>query len=435
MKILYVVHDFLPKVAAGTELFTYYLARELSKNHDVHLFFNLSDSSETRSLVQGEYENIPFTSINTNLIRFNDYAPTAKKHLVVKYFQELLSSFQPDIVHFQHILHLTPDLVKIAHARNIPIVFTLHDFWLLCHQIKMIKKNNKLCYNTNPLKCTLCYYQNSNSWLRKGNTFDLSINGLKKFYWHSLREYENLRYFFNVRFRQMREVFELVDFFISPSNFLRNMFIRHGLNPDKIVHFQNGIKKIVYEVSHRTHSNTHPNRLQFGYIGGISELKGVPILINAFENISRADLHIFGKLDQKIKNKFINGVRNPNIRFRGFVSGSAKEEALSKIDVFIVPSIWFENSPLVIQEAYMVGAPVIASNIGGMAEFVEDGVTGLHFNVGDYTDLRKKIQYLIDNPQKVSEMRTKLPKVKSIEENALEMETIYYDLKAASRPT
>lgn len=435
MRILYVVHDFLPRAVAGTELYTYYLSKELSKKHDVHLLFNLSDSTETRLIVQEEYDELPFTAININPTRFNDYTPTAKRHLVVKYFQELLSSFQPDIIHFQHILHLTPDLVKIAHVRNIPVVFTLHDFWLLCHQIKMIKKNNKLCYNINPIKCTLCHYQNSNVRLLKADTFDLSINRLKKFYWHWIREYENFRYFFNGRFREMREIFELVDLFISPSDFLRNMFIRHGLNPDKIVHFQNGIRKIVYEVSHRTHSNTHTNRLQFGYIGGISELKGMPILIKAFENISSADLHIFGKLDQKRKDKLINGVSNPNIRFRGFVSGPAKEEALSIIDVFIVPSIWFENSPLVIQEAYMVGAPVIASNIGGMAEFVEDGITGLHFRVGDYADLRKKIQYLIDNPHKVKEMRTNLPKVKSIEENAIGMEMIYLNLKAASKPT
>jgi len=403
----------------GTELYTYYLAKELSKKHDVHVFFNLTDPAETKSLVRGVYNDIPFTAINTNIIRYPDYTPPGHRHLIIECLQELLSSFLPDVVHFQHILNLAPEIVKSVKTRKIPIVFTLNDYWLICHRAHMIRKNKKPCYSANQLKCMLCHYYNSKSWLPKANTFNLSINCLKKSYWHCLKEYENLRYFFDGRFREMRDIFQLVDFFISPSNFLRNIFIRHGLNPDKIMHCKNGIRKIEYLRKHGM------GRFQFGFMGGTAYHKGGHVLVKAFEKISDADLHIFGVVDEDKKYEFLNGVNNPNINFPGFVSERAKQKALSEIDVLIVPSICFESFSIVIQEAYMSGAPVIASDIGAMAEFVKDGVTGLHFKVGDYKDLRRKIQYLIDNPQKVEEMRTNLPKVKTIEENTVEIETIY----------
>ena len=422
MKILYVLHDFLPKTVAGTELYTYYLSKELSRKHNVHLFFNLLDSTESKSLVHGEYDDIPFTAINTKLIRYPDYTPFGQRHLITECFHELLSSFLPDVVHFQHILNLTPELVKTVKTHKIPILFTLHDFWLICHRAHMIRKNNQLCYGANPLKCMLCHYQNSNSLLTKANTLDLSIDGLKKSYWKCLNEYENLRYFFDGRFKEMRDIFQIVNLFISPSNFLRNIFIRHGLNPNKIMHCKNGLRKTEYLEKHRM------ERLQFGFMGGTVYHKGAHVLIKAFEKISDSDLHIFGMIDGANKQKLLNDVRNSNIHFRGYISGRAKQEALSSIDIIIVPSVCFENFPTVIQEAYMMGTPVIASNIGGMAEFVKDGVTGLHFNVGDPNDLRAKIQYLIDNPQKIIEMSANLPKAKTIEENAAELETIYTNL-------
>ena len=426
MKILYVLHNFLPRVIAGTQLYTYYLAKELSKKHEVHLFFDLSDPTETKSLVNGIYDNIPFTAINTKT-RCLGYAPSSQRHLALERFHELLSSFLPDVVHFQHILNLSPEMVKTVKTRKIPIVFTLHDFWLICHRVYMIKKNNEVCYRANRLKCLLCHYQDLKPCLPKANAVDLSIDGLRKCYWYCLKEYENLRYFFDGRFREMRHIFQSVDLFISSSNFLRNTFIRHGLNPNKIIYCKNGLRKIDYLREHRT------ARLQFGFMGGTDYHKGAHVLLKAFEKISDADLHVFGTVDEAGKQELLNGINNHNIQFPGFVSGRAKEKALSRIDIMIVPSICFETFSIVIQEAYMLGAPVIASNIGATAEFVKDGITGLHFKVGDYKDLRKKIQYLIDNPEKLDEMRANLPPVKSIDANAIEMEAIYFNLNAALR--
>jgi glycosyltransferase involved in cell wall biosynthesis len=431
MKILYVAHGFLPESVGGTELYTYYLADEFSKKHEVRIFFNSDSSQEQGFIDEGRYENVPYTAVRNALLSYKDYAPYGKWRPINECFRELLRSYKPDVVHFQHILHLTPDLVGIAKEHRLPVIFTLHDFWLLCHRVQMIAKNRQRCDTNKPMKCALCHYQHSHT----GN-FNTDISywrrkGLKRAYWAWLGEYRKLRYFLKGRFQETREMCEEVDLFISPSLFLRKKFIEHGLDPKKIIYSRNGLKTFMH-VERRNRDGGN-ERLRFGFMGGANPYKGARILIQAFEGVTGADLFIFGNITPEDKKRLLNGVDHRNVLFCGLVSGKEKEKAMSQIDVYVMPSLWYENSPLVIQEAYMIGAPVIVSNIGGMAESVKDGETGWHFKVGDPADLRAKMQWVIDNPHKVEEIRAKLPRVKSIEENAVELEGIYLDLIARNR--
>ncbi len=107
---------------------------------------------------------------------------------------------------------------------------------------------------------------------------------------------------------------------------------------------------------------------------------------------------------------------------------------MANIDVLLVPSIWLENAPLVIQEAFLSKTPVIASRIGGIPELVTDGINGLLLNPGDIKDLKEKIEYIIRNPEVIKKFKESIPEVKSIEENAKEMEEIYIRLIANSKP-
>jgi glycosyltransferase involved in cell wall biosynthesis len=431
MKILYVIHDFLPEVVGGTELYTYYLANEFSKKHEVRLFFNTENSQGSGFIVEGRYENLPFTAVRNNLWAYRDYAPHGKWRSINESFHALLDSYKPDIVHFQHILHLTPDLVGIAKQHRLPVIFTLHDFWLLCHRIRMITREREICDTTKGSRCARCHYQYSDNGARKPDFSYLRRKGLKQFYWAWLAEYNKARYFLNGRFHEARKIFEQVDLFISPSQFLRDKFIEHGLDAEKIIYSQNGMKKMMH--GGKMDREGQNGAVKFGFMGGANPEKGVHVLIEAFEGLTGAELHIFGNVSEKSRKRLLGGANHRNVFFGGLVSGKEKEKAMSRMDVFVMPSIWHENSPLVIQEAYMIGAPVIVSNIGGMAEAVKDGETGLHFKAGDPADLRAKIRWVIDNPGKIEEMRAKLPGVKSVEENAVELEGIYLDLIERNR--
>jgi len=121
-----------------------------------------------------------------------------------------------------------------------------------------------------------------------------------------------------------------------------------------------------------------------------------------------------------------------NIKFMGGYYVEEAHKIFSQLDVLVIPSIWYENSPLTIHEAFMAGVPVITSNIGGMAELVKHNNNGLLFKVGDSEDLYQTIMKVIENPELISQLSANVPSVKSIEENAEELEEIYKNLVGKS---
>lgn len=423
MKILFVIHNFLPRYIGGTELYTFYLAKELQKKgHEVKLFFRdyRSDYEFER---EGMYDNLPYISVSCPSRTYFSYASKRNAKKIAHSFSNLLKKFQPDIIHIQHLVGLAVDIVEIAKRRKIPIVFTLHDYWLICNQIRMWNQNKKICHYAKQFNCGLCnaregllpfYSLSSKDTMMLGELVKRPL----KFIFNFFILLVNVGYYwFGFRKLRSKYIFDAVDLFISPSRFLRNMMIEHGLPERKILFSDNGIIK----EKNISLGDAVKNSLVFAYIGGISDEKGIPVLIDAFNNINDAQLEIYGAGAKTYQNR----IKNSKIKLYGVVSGQAKNNMLARIDVLVVPSVWFENSPLTIHEAFMFGKPVITSNIGGMAELVQDGVNGLHFKVGDIDDLRNKIQFLIAHPEDISKMSAQTPHIKSIEENAIELENIY----------
>ena len=99
--------------------------------------------------------------------------------------------------------------------------------------------------------------------------------------------------------------------------------------------------------------------------------------------------------------------------------------ALAAIDVLVVPSIWPENSPLVIREAFLAGVPVVASRIGGIVELVDDGVSGLLFDAGDVDGLHRALQRLVDEPALLPALRRGIPPVRTIEDDVRQTRAMY----------
>ena len=188
----------------------------------------------------------------------------------------------------------------------------------------------------------------------------------------------------------------LVDLFISPSNFLRLKFEEFGIPKDKIIYLHNGFDLKLFN----NLSKKKSQKIRFGYIGTFIPSKGIHILLDAFNNIKtkNVELRIHGA-PQSYHQGFIDypsylrslGKRN-NILWFGEYNNDDIAMILSEIDVLVVPSIWYENAPLTIHEAFMASVPVITSNIGGMKELVRDGENGLLFKAGDSGDLTAKMQ-------------------------------------------
>jgi len=178
--------------------------------------------------------------------------------------------------------------------------------------------------------------------------------------------------------------------------------------------------------------------VRFGYIGALHPQKGIELLIESFRDIGgNATLDVFGSaFASPISDSYLQRIREraaPEATFHGAYDNGDVAAILARFDMLIVPSLWYENSPLTIHEAFMAGTPVITADEGGMAELVRDGISGLHFRLGDAADLRNKIRSVVEDPDSVTRLREGIPHVKSIEEDAAQTLDRYRDVAATTR--
>jgi len=216
---------------------------------------------------------------------------------------------------------------------------------------------------------------------------------------------------------------------------MRDKFISSGISADKIRVVGYGFSDCGLKALSRQSSAC----IRFAFIGNMMPAKGLHVLIKSFYGIApcKAQLVIYGtaysyKSELSGYTQHIRSMAfQDNIKLMGAFHHERIGDIFENIDVLIVPSLWQENAPLVIQEAFLAKTPVIASRIGGIPELVVDGVNGLLFEPGNVTQLRGLIDRVIENPSILDELRKNIPAVKTIEENARELEEIYRQLTAA----
>ena len=169
--------------------------------------------------------------------------------------------------------------------------------------------------------------------------------------------------------------------------------------------------------------------MRFAYLGSLAWQKGVHVLVEAFIGIPAADatLRIYGSPDVFPDYAArLHQIADPaNTSFEGLVPNEEVGRVLAEADVVIVPSLWYENSPVVIQEAFTAGVPVIASQIGALTEKVQHGVDGLLCTPGDVGALRETLRSFIERPGQIEGFRTRIPRPITLQQHSEEMERIY----------
>ena len=418
MIVLVVVHQFLPKHAAGSEYYTYYLAKELQElGHGVHLYFTEVDPErEHAELRTREYDGLPcFEAVNNH--RFPTFRDTYKDEAMEANLVRVLDLVQPDVVHIQHLHLHSIGYIEILKRRGLKVVFTLHEFITMCHRNgQLLRENLVLCEGPEPEECARC----ARMWPMpaRGFNFGRSENELRA---HAVEQ----------RRREVQAGLDQVDLFLSPSRFLRNKYIEYGLvRPERILYSDNGMARSQFRTVPRTPSDA----IRFGYFGTIAEWKGIHLIVEAFNGLPEAGLEckLYGDLTflPEYSRSLRKERRNLALRFLGRFPNKEIAEVLAGIDVLIVPSVWFENSPLTIHEAFIAGVPVVCSDRGGMAELVQDGKNGLHFRLGDARDLRAKLQRFLDEPDLLERLRGSFPPIKDIGTDARDMVRRYNALIA-----
>lgn len=426
MKILKVIHGYPPYYSAGSEVYSQLLAHGLADNHEVQVFARhensfLPDFHYSKAL---DYLD-PRILLHLINIPLTKYRYKFLNKQVDESFRKIIEEFKPDVVHFGHLNHLSLNLPSITTELNIPSIYTLHDFWLICPRGRFIQRNSQqileLCDGQENTKCAQqCY-----SGYFTGDN-DLAESDLA--YWEN---------WIANRMKYTKQVVNHIDHFISPSDFLLKKFIQDFSIPrEKISYLDYGFN--LDRLKNRKRKTE--SEFVFGYIGTHTPEKGIDLLLKAFfHGDINAKLRIWGVqrpetkelmavVDQllgKAKNnvEWMGGYRNENI----------VEDVFNKVDAIVVPSIWAENSPLVIHEAQQVKVPVITSNYGGMAEYVKDGVNGLLFEHRDFMSLSAQMKLLVQDTvlykklTKNGYLYSNDGQIPSIESHVKEVEKIYRD--------
>ena len=394
MKVLKVIHGFPPDYMAGSEVYSYQLVKALSKMTPQISVFSRAENEfdEPYKIYDEVYDGITIQRVNRP---DRDYSYESKFHnkKLEEIFREYLIKIKPDVVHFGHLSHLSTNLVNIvAEEHKLPVIYTVHDFWLFCVKGQLINQNNEICKGPSPTKCHDC------------SPYQTTIK--------SVRE----------KLNHMKKVMSLIDIFLVPSHTLRKFFIDQGVPKNKVIYSKYGFN--VNNIEYKKRTYTSKSQIKFGFMGRIIPSKGIRVLIDAFQNTS-ANLFIYGHIGNK--KRFLE---NSNIHFQGGYDNNNINQVLNDIDVLIVPSIWLENSPLVIQEAFLAGIPVITSNIGGMSELVKNEVNGYLFEVGDEKSLQELVTTINSNPTMLNNLSVSRAEVRTIEDDA---DFVYSTYKTVTR--
>ncbi|MEO7911888.1 MAG: glycosyltransferase family 4 protein, partial [Roseiflexaceae bacterium] len=411
MKITLPVHHFPPRYSAGAELYAFRLARWLlAHGHEVEVIcVEEIDQGQPGELRAAEdiYEGIPVWRLSFNLIDAPERLHwNYDNPLLGSWFADYLRRAQPDLVHFQagYLLGLAP--LAAAHTAGVPTVLTLHDYWFLCPRTTLLRGDGTLCTSipNHPAGCAWCIRKEQ----RRYQIADRISGGLAgTIAQHIVLHKESAA--IADRRAQLLPALTLPDAVIAPSRFLAEQYA--PFVPAERLHIARyGLDLTPFQ---QLDQHDASETLRIGYIGQIAQHKGVHLLIDAFRQLDThnrpAELHIYGGLEAQPR--YVESVRrlasdDPRIQLHGRFTNSDVASILADLDVVVVPSIWYENSPLAIMEAQAAGTPVVTSALGGMAELVRDGIDGLHFQPADAADLARTLQRLIDETKLLPILRS-----------------------------
>lgn len=375
MRILQIAHDHPDWTTGGTEIVAHDLARALAARPGISARLMVAATSlhrpdalpgglgrigEDLVLRTGAYDRFMM-----NRLDGTDWVETLTRLLAVE---------KPDIVHLHGLDRIGGDVLPVIRrqAPNCRIVLTLHDYQLICANegLMLTTTDGARCRGASPDACRRCFPDQTAAR-------------------HALRR------------AHLLAVLNAVDLFIAPSRFLRDRFVAWGLDPARVLLLPNAVAATP-ALSGPDPEPQRARRNRFGFFGSIARHKGVLTLLEAAARAG-GDVSVtlhggLGYADDGFRADFGRALAAAG-QAAQHVGPYHRDEAVALMrtaDWIVVPSLWWENSPLVMLEAQAAGRPVVCSGIGGMAELVEHGRTGLHFAPGNAAALAEAMQEASD---------------------------------------
>lgn len=381
MKILLVNYRYF--ISGGPEKYMFNIKKLLEDNgHEVIPFSIHSDKNEHSDYSRYFVEPIG----GRDVVYFDEVKKTPKSIWqmlsrscysieVEKAIQREITDVRPDLVYIIHFVNkLSPSVIRGAKKMGVPVVLRLSDYFLLCPRFDFLCQK-KICED--------CLTKGYSSCIKKrcvkGSFFASFVRVL------------------SMKIHQLIRVYDDVDMFITPSEFLKKKLVENGFPKEKIVC-----------IPTFTASKTEVGQPQVGsyglYFGRITEEKGVETVVKAYEKMPDRYVKIMGddSTEEAVRLKqYVADHNLKNIEFLGFKSGAELESIIKGAKFTLIPSIWYDNLPNTALESFQYSKPVIASDIGSLPELVVDGVNGYLFDPYSPDALAEKIQQLDDENVKI----------------------------------
>jgi glycosyltransferase involved in cell wall biosynthesis len=442
VKIVLAIHHFPPNYSAGAEIYTFRLAHWLIQHgHDVEVVCveSIIHSSEhDLEAVHEAYQGISVWRLHFNLVGAPDpFRQGFENPAIGAWFAEFLRETRPDVVHVNSCYLLSVSIIAAAKQQALPLIVTLHDFWFVCPRITLLKPSGALCrVPKNVAECTWCLATEK----RRFRWTEIASHGVAGALAQRLLIFPPAAKLLGIRpdatvIADRRELLltalNQADIILSPSQFLRDIYVEQGIAPSKVLYSRYGLDTSHW-ITPADLDQGLPGEVRISYIGQVAPHKGVHLLVTAFNRLKFAtrqaklrvygDLTIFPDYVKKLRN-IADG--NGAIEFAGRFDNRRVAEILKQSDVTVAPSIWYENSPIAIMEALTTGTPVVTANLGGMPELIQHNVNGLLFEPGNADSLTTQLQRLLDEPGLIAALAASARPVRMIDDEMAQIVSLY----------
>ncbi len=452
LRVLHAIHDFLPRHQAGSEIYAFELARAQSVRHDVFVLAAEYDPAAVHGTLRWRaHDGLPVVEIVNNW-ECREFAHSYQSPRITEQLGYALDAVRPDVVHLHSLLNLSFELPRLARQRGAAVVATLHDYTLVCpsggQRVHVAEEH--VCETIDPVRCSRCFAASpfhgqmaagrvtrlpggralgrAAVWMRRAAPAAMTAAAA------TLDAGPVTAADIDRRLAHARGVFDAVDLFVAPSPSIAAEFVRLGLDPRRLE---------VSDYGFAPRANPEPgignrpdtrNPFRLGFIGTLVWHKGPHVLLEALRLIGggvavqlHGDTEVFPEYVARLR-RLASG---QPVTFHGRFDRTQLARIYDGLDVLVVPSLWLENSPLVIHEAFMHGVAVVGARIGGIADLIEDDVNGLLVEPASASALAATLARIVREPGLRARLAAAAPRVKTIAADAAQWDARYERVRSA----
>jgi GT2 family glycosyltransferase/glycosyltransferase involved in cell wall biosynthesis len=461
MRVLVIVHAFPPLAQGGAEYYAHALATRLHRDHhdDVAVLTreHVIEAPEYRTRDERR-DGLRIRWVNNTFRGTRSFAESYDNPRITALAAEYIDEVRPDVAHVHHLTCLSTGIAFELKRRGVPVVLTLHDYWLLCHRGQLLDVNLERCDGPLPDGCAKCLGRATEG----GAAIYAGARAVRALESHlpvgvtrSVRQAaEKVASTLagtaqdapRARLAHMRQVVDCVDRTLAPSRHMRDRFLPL-ISPGRIEVSEYGVDLERFSVrdpridrsSDLAVFDQDRRPLRLGFLGSLMVSKAPHLLIEAHQRlpsgsatVTLVGAHTPYHADDSYRARLEPLLRLPGVTCSGPLPPDEVPQLLASFDLLVVPSIWEENSPLVIREAFAAGVPVVASRIGGIPEMVEEGAGGVLFEPGDVDDLTRVLRHLTDDPTLISHLKARIPVLRGLDDDARMTRGLYARLVDAA---